>query len=1149
MSDLHQDLSQRRARLSPEQRARLNELLRGADAAGSADADAAIAPRAAGEPAPLSFAQLRQWFLWKLEPESTAYHVGGGLKFAGALDVEALRAGVSAVVDRHEALRTVFEEDGEGGATQRVLPAAGFELQTLALHRLPEAERAARLAEERAAITGTPFDLTRGPLLRMSLLQTGEREWQLLVVMHHIVSDGWSVQVVLDELAALYRAQVQGTPQALPGLPLHYADYAAWQRRWLAAGEGERQLAWWKAQLGEDQPALALAADHPRRADGSYTAAHHLLSLPGALVDTLRGRAREEGATLFMLLLAAFQGLLHRYTGQEDVRVGVPIANRNRAETAGIVGFFVNTQVLRARIAPRTRLNALLTQVRDTALGAQAHQDLPFERLVEALQPERSLSTNPLFQVMFNHLRRDHRALAGWPGVEVQRLDFDEQAAQFELTLQTCEYEDGRVDANFIYAAELFDAATVERMAGHYLALLRAFAEQRELSLDEVQLLGGAELAQLRTWGENPERFDDAQPIHRLIEARAAASPDAVAVIFGEAQLSYGELNRRANRLAHYLIGRGVGLEVKVGIAVERSLEMVVGLLAVLKAGGAYVPLDPAYPAERLGYMVEDSGIALLLTCSDVRDHVPAGPDVAILELDLLDFDGGCESPPEVAVCGGNLAYLIYTSGSTGRPKGVMVRHSSLSNFMCAMAGAPGVTAEDVLLALTSLSFDIAALELFLPLVQGASIVLATRDAVHDGGALTQLAVDHGVTVLQATPSGWRALMQGNWPLAPGKPLKGLCGGEALHPDLACSLMEGGVELWNMYGPTETTIWSAARHTQGSPAIGGAIAATQLRVLDQGLNPVPIGVPGELYLGGAGLARGYLNRPGLSAERFIADPYDEAGGRLYRTGDLVRWNAEGELEYLGRIDHQVKIRGFRIELGEVEAQLLAQPEVREAVVVAAEGPGGARLVGYVALKPEARCESGQLRSRLAASLPEYMVPAALILLERLPLNANGKVDRKALPKPELAGTQAYEAPQGEVEQALAAIWAELLGTERIGRQDGFFELGGDSILSLKLVARLHRAGFRASPRQVFEHQRLESFARTLVAATEAGSGMEGSIPVLDPAARGEGLALSYAQRRQWFLWELDRASTAYHIAGGLRLQGEVNLDALQGSFA
>ncbi|MEE4461420.1 amino acid adenylation domain-containing protein, partial [Azotobacter chroococcum] len=1031
----------------------------------------------------LSFAQQRQWFLWRLDPASAAYHLSGGLKFAGRLDISALHASLEALVARHESLRTLFREGGDGVAEQFVQPASDIELPCIVLAGLEAFAREARIGEEVQRICAAPFDLAHGPLLRVALLRTGADEHLLLVVMHHIVSDGLSTRIILDELAALYRARLQGMEPGLADLPIQYADYAVWQRQWLAGAEGERQLAWWREQLGDEQPVLALRTDRPRRADGKYAAALHRLVLPEELTERLRQQAQAHGATLFMALLAAFQALLFRHTGQTQIRVGVPVANRNRAETAGIVGFFVNTQVLHAGLDGRTSLAGLLTQTRDRALGAQAHQDLPFEQLVEALQPERSQGINPLFQVMFNHLRQDHRSLAQWPEVAVQRLDFDEPAAQFELALETWESEDGRVEARFRYARELFEPRTAERLAEHYQAVLQALAERPGQALDDIDILGEAERAQLRQWGENPQQHPDAEPVHRLFERQVRVRPDAVALIFDDQQLSCAELNRRANRLAHRLIALGVAPETRVGIFVERSLEMIVGLLAILKAGGAYVPLDPDHPDERLAWMVGDSGIGLLLTQSHLSARIGSGVST-VLALDRLDLDGEPEHDPPVALHGDNLAYVIYTSGSTGRPKGAAIRHRSVHGCLAWMQEAYRLTETDAVLHKAPFGFDVSVWEIFLPLSIGVRLVVAGPGDHRDPARIVALIRRHGVTTASFVPSMLQAFLAHEDIESQTRLRHITCGGEAvpaaLQQETLGRLREVG--LYNLYGPTETTIhvthWTCRDDGRSQLPIGRPISGIRAWVLDAGLNPVPPGVAGELYLGGVGLGRGYLGRPGLTAERFVADPFG-TGERLYRSGDLVRWNSEGQLEYLGRLDHQVKIRGLRIELGEIEAQLLAQPEVREALVLAQEGPGGARLVGYVAGQG---LDGSVLRERLGRVLPDYMVPSALVVLEALPLNANGKVDRKALPAPEQAGERACEPPQGEAEEALAAIWAEVLGIERVGRHDNFFELGGHSLLAIRITALLaQRHACELAVRHFFDAPTIKALAAHLPA--------------------------------------------------------------------
>ena len=1073
----------------------------------------------ATQPRLASYVQARQWFLWQLDPHSTAYHLSGALRLQGTLDVAALRASLHALVARHASLRTVFREDAQGKVEPVVSASAPPDLVQLEAADLAAARDAAQ------RISHAPFDLARGPLLRVGLVRIAAGDHVLVLVVHHIVADGASLRIVLDELVAQYAAQVAGQALSLPGLPIEYTDYAAWQRHWLEAGERERQLAYWTAHVAGDdrgQQVLQLPVDHARRSDGRYTAQHLDVTLPAGLVTALRQRARAEGATLFMVLLAGYQALLHRYTGQRELRVGAPIANRHRPETAGLVGYFANTQVLRVAVEPRSTLRQLLAQTREAALGAQTWQDLPFEHLVEALQPGRLLGTNPLFQVLFNHQRGDAASLTGLAGLSLEEVDLGGQSAQLELALETVEDASGQVQMSWRYAAELFDRATVQRMARHCEALLQALADTPAQAVADVLLLDEGERAQLAGLGTNPERFGDLPAVHRLIEQQAARQPDAVAVVFGEQSLSYGELDRRANQLAHRLIGFGVQPETVVGITVARSLDMMVGLLAILKAGGAYLPLDPEYPQDRLAYMVRASGTRLLLAQAHQQDLVrhlkeaasAAGPDVVldVVHVDAPDV-GNAASNPQVDLQGQHLAYVIYTSGSTGRPKGVMVRHEAWSHLMASMNRRPGLVATDVLLALSSLSFDMASLELYWPLVSGARLVLAPQGAARDAQLIGRLIRTHGVTLLQSTPSGWRLLEPEL--RAQGLPtgLKAICGGEALHPDLALSLGALGIDLWNLYGPTEATVWVTADRVVPSIQFGSPIPGTQLHVLDAGLQAAPLGVAGELYLGGVGLARGYLGRAGLTAERFVANPFGGAGQgeRLYRTGDLVRRRGDGTLEYLGRTDHQVKLRGFRIELGEIETVLLDQPEVREAVVVAQD----ARLVAYVSPQPGQSLDTTRLKDRLADALPDYMVPARLVLLDALPLNPNGKVDRAALPSPEGPAAADHLAPEGDAEQQLAAIWAEVLGLERIGRDDNFFEIGGHSLLAAQVASRVRVArGVELPLRSLFEYPVLRSLAQHL-------DRLPGN------ATRGRGAAAGATHRRDALV-----AVAAAPVAGG-----------------
>lgn len=1154
MSELR-DISARRAGLTAEQRTKLAQRLRGALAPDAVQGAFAIAPRAQpGNRAELSFAQQRQWFLWQLDPASTAYHVSGGLVLEGPLDTEALRAGIEALVARHESLRTVFEEDRDGGVQQVILPAHRVELPCIDLGSLPTHERALRLGDEARAVCDAPFDLARGPLLRAVLLKSGERDHRLVVVMHHIISDGWSIQLILDELAVLYRARTLGHHAELPDLAVQYADYAAWQRRWLEGGEGERQLAWWRQHLGEEHPVLALDTDHPRRGDGRYSAARHEFKLPADLLAALKRQAQAQGATLFMALLAAFNVVLFRHSGQPLLRVGVPIANRNRAETAGVVGFFVNTQVLSATLDARMTLAEVLAQTRDAAIGAQSNQDLPFEQLVEALRPDRSPGISPLFQVMFNHLRQDHRSLEQWPALSVRRMHLDERSVQFELMLQTCENERGEVDACFSYAPELFDAQTIERMAGHWLSVLRALALQPEQAVAEVSLMSAGECGQLDRWSIDTQAHGVPEPVHRLIERQAWQQPLAPALVFGDEMLGYAELNSRANRLAHWLRGQGVGAETLVGVALERSTELVVALLAVMKAGGAYVPLDPEHPADRIAYMMEDSALALVLTSSGVLQHLPRRDGVRPVVLDAIDLGNSPASDPAVPLAGESLAYVIYTSGSTGKPKGAANRHSALHNRLAWMQQAYGLGPGDTVLQKTPFSFDVSVWEFFWPLMYGARLAVAAPGDHRDPARLVELIRRHGVSTLHFVPSMLQAFLAQPDVETCTSLRRIVCSGEALPAEAQNEVFRRlpDAALYNLYGPTEAAIdvthWTCRDDGRSQVAIGRPISGVQAHVLDASLNRVPPGAAGELYLGGAGLARGYAKRPGLTAERFVADPFDPSGGgRLYRTGDLVRWNREGQLDYLGRLDHQVKIRGLRIELGEIEAQLLAHPRVREAVVVVQQGAGGPRLSGYVSLHVGPDLAPAALREWLGRELPEYMVPTLLMTLERLPLNANGKIDRKALPQVQAADTGSFEAPMGSHETMLAAVWSELLGARDIGRHAHFFDIGGHSLMAAQLVSRLRAAhGLRLPLREVFEHPVLHDMALRL-RGTEADGGQAVLVPPLMPVARVPQMGLSPMQHRLWLVDRLSGADAraAYNMAAALRFEGPLDPDTLR----
>ncbi|MDQ0073669.1 amino acid adenylation domain-containing protein [Variovorax boronicumulans] len=1033
---------------------------------------------------PLSHAQERQWFLWQLDPSSAAYHMSGALRLTGALQADALRAALDDLVARHESLRTVFRAGSDGVAAQWIQPTGTLPLEVIDLRDVPAGERDGRLESEARRIKSAPFDLTQGGLLRAALLRLADDTQVLAVVMHHIVSDGASMQVLIDELAAGYAARLQGRAVALPMPRVQYADYAVWQREWLAAGEAERQLAWWQKELGDEHPVLELRTDRPRKPQASYRAARHTFELPTPLLSQLRGVAQADGGTLFMALLAGLQVLLHRYTGQEEIRVGAAIANRNRVEFENVIGLFVNTLVLRNPIDGRTSLSRVLAQAREAVLGAQAHQDMPFDQLVQRLQPERSMSHSPLFQVMFNHLFEDHRALQRLDGIQVQDHTLPDLQTQFDWVLEARERPDGRLMLDVIYADDLFERETIARMAQHYVAVLGALSADASRAVGDIALLDAAESTQLAGWSINARREPQPQPVHHAIAQHAKHQPDAIALLFDEQALSFAELDRRANRLAHRLVALGVKPDMRVGIVMERSVEMVVGLLAILKAGGAYLPLDPDYPLQRLAYMVEDSGIALLLTHRATREHIAERAGLARLEVDSTDLSNERDTDPGVALHGENLAYVIYTSGSTGKPKGAAVRHAALHSCMAWMQDTYHLSQENTVLHKAPFGFDVSVWEMFWPLTAGARLVVANPGDHRDPARLVELIQRHQITTLNFVPSMLQAFLAHKDIESSTRLQHIICGGEAMPAETQKETLQRlhGATLQNLYGPTETTIhvtrWTCRDDGQSLVPIGQPISDTQCHILDAELNQVPRGVAGELYLGGVSLARGYLNKPGLSAERFVANPFG-AGDRLYRTGDLVRWNTEGQIEYLGRIDHQVKIRGFRIELGEIEAQILAQPAVREAVVVAREGAAGASLVAYIAAHAQQAVDTAALREQLGQVLPDYMVPRAVVVLEALPLNANGKVDRKALPEPEgLGRASTYEAPEGHVARTLAAIWSEVLQVEQVGLHDNFFDLGGHSLLLIRAHRLLEDRLQGSFPLvNLFKYPTVESLAR------------------------------------------------------------------------
>ncbi|MFK3767360.1 amino acid adenylation domain-containing protein [Pseudomonas putida] len=1029
---------------------------------------------------PLSFAQQRQWFLWQFDRQASAYHIPCALRLRGALNVAALQASLEALVRRHDSLRTRFIED-EQGVAQQVDSTVALALTLTTLdEQAVQAHIQARVRE--------PFDLACGPLLRAELLQVGCDDHVLLLVQHHIISDGRSMQVMVKELTHCYARFSQGLTSQLPEPQLQYADYAIWQRHWMEAGEQERQLDYWRQRLGSAVPVLELPLDRPRPSVQRFDGARLPLAIPPALALAVRQLAQARQATPFMVLLASFMALLHRYTRQQDIRVGVPSANRNRVEAEDLIGFFVNTLVIDAQCQPTLSFEQLLDQVKAATLQAQAHQDLPFEQLVEALQPERNLSHNPLFQVMFNHQvgapQPNETALGH--GLAIEPLPLAGETAQLDLTLNTFEDAQG-LSASLTYATALFDHTSIQRLGDHWLRLLAQVVHAPQQALGEVTLLADEERQRLLTqWNATTHAYPATPSIHALVEAQARRTPDATALLFGDSALSYAQLNRQANRLAHALIAQGVRQDTPVGIAAERSLELVVGLLAILKAGGAYVPLDPEYPAERLSYMVEDSGIGLLLIQSHLRDRLPLPPRLPVLLLDQA-LAAQPEHDPQLPCAPEQLAYVIYTSGSTGRPKGAGNSHQALANRLQWMQAAYGLDASDTVLQKTPFSFDVSVWEFFWPLITGARLAIAAPGDHRDPARLVQLIVQHQVTTLHFVPSMLQAFLLDDQVARCSSLQRIVCSGEALPVEAQQQVFAQlpQARLYNLYGPTEAAIdvthWTCRDEGKTGVPIGKPIANLACWILDAGLQPQPAGVIGELYLGGAGLARGYHQRPALTAERFVACPF-QPGARMYRTGDLARYRADGVIEYCGRIDHQVKIRGLRIELGEIEARLMEQPAIHEAAVLAVDNQLVAYLVGKAG-KPLPERE--QLSQALLAHLPDYMVPNQWLFLQRMPLSPNGKLDRKALPAPGLAQAQAsYSAAEDELQARLVQVWQRVLKREHVGIDDNFFELGGDSIVSIQLVSQARRDGLHFTPKDLFSHQTVRTLAHVTLTQAE-----------------------------------------------------------------
>jgi len=1073
------------AALTGELKARKSEILEFLRATAPATAsNTPIAPIRRDGPLIPSLAQQRLWFLEQFNEDSTAYNISCGLHFRGFLDQDALNRSFQEVIRRHEVLRTRLI-NVDGSPKGLVGTGADWKLDVRSLTEIPAAQRADELKRIAVAEAGTRFDLTSSIPIRACLAMLDDEEHALIVNIHHIAADGWSLGVLTRELTQIYDSLRKGQASPLAKLSIQYSDYAYWHRGQVDSGVFQPEVLYWKRQLRGPLPVMELPIDRQRHATMSYRGSRSKQILDARVNDSIRLFATARKTTPFVALMTAFKILLFRYTSQADVIVGSATAGRGRKELQDLIGLFMNNLVLRTDLSGDPTGEEAISRVRDTVLNAFANENVTLDHLLEVLKPNRELNRSPLFQVMFilHNFSGSPPELAG---VTIEPLEFDPGTSRYDLTIEASE-DRGQLQLAWQYNTDLFDEVTIERLQQSYLQALEQMMAQPQLPVSRLEIVGPAERERFLAAVERTPYPNLC--LHEWFAQQAVRTPDAVAVVCGGEQLSYRELHARSARLANRLRSMGVGPEVLVAVCLQRSEEMLVALLAVLSAGGAYVPLDPQYPRERLAFMLTDSAAAVVITEEPLLNVLP----VVSVPCICMDREGASllsesSSPPATSVSPHNLAYVIYTSGSTGEPKGVEVTHRSLVNVLAHMAREFGTGPQDRLLAVTTLSFDIAGLELYLPLVCGARVILTARESAWDGSALADLLEKSGATLMQATPVTWRLLLDAGWTGTAG--LKILCGGEALTEDLARRLVATGSEMWNLYGPTETTIWSTAQRLDaqfGDVSIGKPIANTEAYVLDANKQLTPIGVSGELYLGGDGLARGYLRRPELTAERFVAHPF-RAGERLYRTGDMVRRLADGNLEYLGRMDQQIKLRGFRIELGEIEIALEEQPDIQQAVVVMqADDRGEQRLTAYLVPRGGAAVNPGELRENLLRKLSDYMVPSAFVRLDELPLTPNKKVDRKALAalRFEVPVSSVYVPPGTDTEQKVAAIWKELLGIERIGVSDNFFDIGGYSLLVAQLQNRLRRQFQKEiSLVELFQHPTIASQA-SLVAPPES----------------------------------------------------------------
>ena len=1037
---------------------------------------------------PISFAQQRLWLLDQLEPNNPAYNIMSAYRLVGHLSIERLESCLNQIIQRHASLRTTFATQNES-PVQKVHPQLTLSLINHDLRNLSTENQTITVEKLTTAELSRPFDLTQLPLLRATLLQLSESETIFILIIHHIVADGWSLGIFFKELTKLY----QDPAALLPALSIQYTDFTQWQRQYLQGEMLHKQINYWKQQLTGSPPSLPLPTDYPRPTLQTFHGARLFFTFPKILLDNLKKLSQNAGTTLFMTLLAGFYLLLYRYTGQQDIVLGTPIAGRNRKEVEDLIGFFVNTLVLRVQLQGEDDFLQLLAQVKQVALDAYIYQDLPFEILIEQLHPERNLNFSPLFQIMFAFQNIPAQDLA-LPGITATALNIKQVAAKFDLTLFLEETNTG-LNGIVEYNTDLFKELTLQRLIAHLQLVLEKVATDPQQKISTIPLVTPEEQQLFKQWNATQRPYPP-HCVQQLFEQQVEKTPDAIAIRFGTQTLTYRHLNQQANQLAHYLRKQGVQPEVFVGIYTERHLSMMVGLLGILKAGGAYIPLDSAYPAQRLAFMLEDSQLRIIVTQNSLLSQLPKSIETVVcLDRDAREIAQESSENPINTTQLENLAYVIYTSGSTGKPKGVQVLQRGFVNFLLSMQHTFQFTTHDKFLAITTISFDIAGLELFFPLIIGAQVVLVPREVAMDGTQLIKILPE--VTVMQATPATWRMLLAAGWQ---GKSeLTLLCGGEPLTTELAEQLLARGSQLWNMYGPTETTIWSTcyqvtaptdANSGKTAEWIGYPIDNTQIYILDRYLQPVPIGVVGELYIGGDGVARGYLQRDELTAEKFINNPFQTADGamypaKLYQTGDLACYHDDGVLECLGRTDSQIKLRGFRIELGEIEATMAQHPKIQEVAVVIHEIAGDKRLVAYVVLKTDVENFAEILREFLQEKLPEYMVPAILVEMDSLPHTLSGKIDRRSLPEPtqnRQLSSHTFVAPRDEVEAQLVIIFEKLLNTRPISVDDNFFDLGGHSLLGVTLLYKLQQIFHKDIPLMaLFRHPTVAQLAELIKA--------------------------------------------------------------------